>query len=121
VRFWADGATSVTPIVFKRRVFLRMKKFFVLVFLASSFAAVAACAQDGKLDLATLTCQQLFEMKREQINIVLGWLQGYYLEENGPPVVDLDKLSADALRLSGYCRANPQEDVISAAEALFGK
>ena len=115
---WGGGRL---PIVFKRRVFLRMKKFFVLVVLASSFAAVAACAQDGKLDLATLTCQQLFEMKREQINIVLGWLQGYYLEENGPPVVDLDKLSADALRLSGYCRANPQEDVISAAEALFGK
>ena len=98
-----------------------MQKFFPVVALAASFAAVAACAQEGKLDLAALTCQKLFEMKREQINIVLGWLQGYYLEENGPPVVDLDKLSADSLRLSGYCAANPQEDVISAAEALFGK
>jgi HdeA/HdeB family len=97
-----------------------MKKFFFLVVLAASFAAAAACAQDGKLDLATLTCQKLFEMKREQINIVLAWLQGYYLEENGPTVVDLEKLSADVLRLSGYCTANPQEDVISAADFIFG-
>jgi acid stress chaperone HdeB len=98
-----------------------MKTIFTVVALALSFAAAAACAQEGKLDLSALTCEKLFEMKREQINIVLGWLQGYYLEEDGPPVVDLDKLSADAIRLSGYCAANPQEDVISAAEALFGK
>ena len=98
-----------------------MKRLCVLVVLAASLAAAAAFAQDGKLDLATLTCRKLFEMNREQVNIVLGWLQGYYLEENGAPVVDLDKLSADRLRLSGYCAANPQEDVISAADALFGK
>jgi acid stress chaperone HdeB len=98
-----------------------MKEFLTVVALASSFAAGAACAQEGKLDLAALTCEKLFEMKREQINIVLGWLQGYYLEEDGPPIVNMDKLSADALKLSGYCAAKPQEDVISAAEALFGK
>ena len=98
-----------------------MKKVLPLVALAASLAAAAAFAQGGKLDLATLTCRKLFEMNREQVNIVLSWLHGYYLEENGPPVVDLDKLSADTLRLSGYCAANPQEDVISAADALFGK
>jgi hypothetical protein len=43
------------------------------------------------------------------------------VEEDAPPVVNLDKLSADELKLSGYCVANPQEDIISAAEALFGK
>jgi hypothetical protein len=98
-----------------------MKRLCLLVVLAASLAAAAAVAQDGKLDLATLTCRKLFEMNREQVNVVLGWLQGYYLEENGAPVVDLDKLSADTMRMSGYCAANPQEDVISAADALFGK
>jgi acid stress chaperone HdeB len=98
-----------------------MKRLCLLVVLAASLAAGAAFAQDGKIDLDTLTCRKLFEMNREQINIVLGWLQGYYLEEDAPPVVDLDKLAADTLRLSGYCAANPQEDVISAADALFGK
>ena len=98
-----------------------MKRLCLLVVLAASLAAIAASAQDGKLDLNTLTCRKLFEMNREQVNVVLGWLQGYYLEENAPPVVDLDKLAADALRFSGYCAANPQEDVISAADTLFGK
>ena len=61
-------------------------------------------------------------MKREQIKIVLAWLQAYYLDEDAPlSLIWKYKLSTDELRLSGYCVANPQEDVISAAEALFGK
>ena len=95
-----------------------MKTLFSLVVLAAPLAAVASFAQDSKLDLAALSCQKLFEMKREQINIVLGWLQAYHLEDDAPPVLDLGKLSADALRLSGYCTANPDDDVISASEAL---
>jgi hypothetical protein len=94
-----------------------MKILFSLVVLAAPLAG-ASFAQDGKLDLAALTCQKLFEMKREQINIVLAWLQAYHLEDDASPVLDLGKLSADALRLSGYCTANPDDDVISASEAL---
>ena len=97
-----------------------MKILFSLVVLVAPLTAGAGAsfAQDSKLDLAALTCQKLFEMKREQINIVLAWLQAYHLEDDAPPVLDLGKLSADALRLSGYCTANPEEDVISASEAL---
>ena len=94
-----------------------MKMLFSLVVLAAPLA-VSSFAQDSKLDLAALTCQKLFEMKREQINIVLAWLQAYHLEDDAPPVLDLGKLSADALRMSGYCTANPEDDVISAFEAL---
>jgi acid stress chaperone HdeB len=97
-----------------------MKNFLTVVVLAAPLVSDTAIAQN-KLDLAALKCRELFEMKREKINIVLAWLQGYYLEEDAPPVIYLDKLSADELKLSGYCVANPQEDVISAAEALFGK
>ena len=104
-----------------RPALLPVKRFWPGVALAASLAAAGAFAQDGKLDLNVLTCQKLFEMKREQINIVLAWLQAYYLQEDAPPVVDLDRLSADALRLSGYCAANPQEDISSAADVLFGK
>jgi acid stress chaperone HdeB len=101
--------------------FLRVKRFWPGAALAASLAAGGAFAQDSKLDLNVLTCQKLFEMKREQINIVLAWLQAYYLQEDAPPVVDLDKLSADTQRLSGYCAANPQEDISSAADVLFLK
>jgi hypothetical protein len=98
-----------------------MKNIFIAVVMAVPLVAAAALAQDNKLDLASLTCRKLFEMNREQINIVLAWLHGYYLEEDAPPVIDLHKLTADGLRLSAYCAANPQDDVISAADALFGK
>src|SRR5262245_4986657 len=104
-----------------RTGFLQMKHFFSVVALAAPLAAAVAFAQGNKLDLATLTCQKLFEMKRDQVNLVLAWLQAYYLEEDAPPVVDLDKLAADTLRLSGYCAANPQDDINSAADTLFGK
>ena len=65
--------------------------------------------------------RELFQMQREQIKIVLGWLQGYYLEEDAPPVVDLEKLAADELKLSGYCVANPQEDVIFGRRSVVRK
>jgi len=98
-----------------------MKNFLTVVVLAAPLVGDTAVAQGNKLDLVALKCRELFEMKREQIKIVLAWLQAYYLDEDAPPVINLDKLSADELKLSGYCVANPQEDVISAAEALFGK
>src|SRR5262245_38563790 len=98
-----------------------MKKILTAAILAAPLVTDTAIAQDNKLDLAELKCRELFVMQREQIKIVMAWLQAYYLEEDAPPIVDLEKLAANELKLSGYCFANPQDEVISAAEALFGK
>jgi hypothetical protein len=91
------------------------------VHLVFTGALLAGSAAQERLDLNTTTCRQLLEMKPEQILIVLGWLQGYYLDEHAPPIVDLDKLSTDSRKLTERCEARPNEDVMTAAEMLFGR
>ena len=50
-----------------------------------------------------------------------GWLQGYYLDEDAEPVVDVEKVIADLLRLTEHCKLRLHEELMAAAEELFGK
>ena len=59
-------------------------------------------------------------MKREQ-SIIVAWLQGYHLPEYNPPVIDVDKLLSDSAKLTEHCANNPEDDSMTAAEAVFGK
>jgi hypothetical protein len=78
--------------------------------------------QDRKLiHLTEVACKTFVEeMKREQ-GIIVAWLQGYYLPEHEPPVIDVDKLLSDSARLTEHCINKPEDDVMTAAEAVFGK
>jgi hypothetical protein len=58
---------------------------------------------------------------RDDALIVVGWLQGYYLDEHETPVVDFTKLSVESVRLANRCVARPDEKVITAADRVFGK
>jgi hypothetical protein len=51
----------------------------------------------------------------------VGWLQGYYLDEHETPVVDFAKLSVDSVTLANRCVARPDENVMTAADRVFGK
>ena len=82
--------------------------------------SVESTAQE-RIDLDHTTCRQFLEMKPNQIFIVMGWLQGYYLDDHAPPLVDFDKASSDSRRLMERCKARPDEDLMTAAQMLFGK
>jgi hypothetical protein len=79
--------------------------------------------QDRKvIHLAEVPCKTFVEeMKREQQDIIVAWLQGYYLPEHEPPVIDVDKLLSDSAKLTEHCLNKPEDDVITASEAVFGK
>jgi hypothetical protein len=81
----------------------------------------STAAAQNKVDLDRTTCKQFLEMPRDYTLVVLGWLQGYYLEENAEPVVDIEKVFADLLRLTEHCQGRPDEELMAAAEELFGK
>jgi hypothetical protein len=53
--------------------------------------------------------------------IVVGWLQGHYLDEHETPIVDFSKLSVESVSLANHCKARPDENVIRAADRVFGK
>ena len=69
------------------------------------------------------TCKQFLAMNRDDALIVVGWLQGYYLDEHAhaPPVVDFAKLSVESVSLANRCAARPDDDVMAAAERVFSK
>jgi acid stress chaperone HdeB len=73
------------------------------------------------IHLAEVTCKSFIEeMKREQ-GIIVAWLQGFYLPEDAPPVIDVDKLLSDSATLTEHCVNRPEDDIMTAAEAVFGK
>jgi hypothetical protein len=96
-----------------------MRRFIAC--LAFIYALVTGGAAQDVIDLGRTTCTQFLAMSREQSVIVMGWLQGYYLDEHGPPIVNFDKLNADIRKLMERCESSPDEDVLTAAEMLFEK
>ena len=98
-------------------------------FTASSLAAgillllTQAQEPDRKvIHLTEITCKTFIEeMKQEERRIITAWLQGYYLPEHDPPVIDVDKLSSDSAKLREHCLNNPEDDLMTASEAVFGK
>ena len=78
--------------------------------------------QDRKvIHLTEITCKKFVEEMKGEQGIIVAWLQGYYLPEHEPPVIDVDKLLSDSAKLTGYCINKPEDDLMTAAEAIFGK
>src|SRR6516162_8848987 len=74
------------------------------------------------IHLTEITCKAFIEeMKPEEHRVIVAWLQGYYFPENDPPVIDVDKLSLDSAKLREHCLNSPEDDLMTAAEAVFGK
>jgi len=77
----------------------------------------AAFADD--IDLSTWTCKKFQAASKDDIGVILAWLDGYYKEEDDPPVIDTDKFVANAKKLGEYCSAHPDIGLISATDKLF--
>jgi acid stress chaperone HdeB len=95
-------------------------KFFACAFAAAMLAwGNPAAAED--IDLSAWTCKQFLAANKDDVGVILAWLDGYYKEEDEPPVIDTDTLIANAKKLGQYCAANPDSDLISATDKLFQK
>jgi hypothetical protein len=88
-----------------------MKKLIAFSAITSLLLAeVVAEDRVDRIDLAGFTCKQFLQMNRDHALIVVGWLQGYYLDEHAPPVVDFARLSADSVSLANRCAARPDQE-----------
>jgi hypothetical protein len=78
--------------------------------------------QEGKLiHLAEISCKTFTEFTQQEQAIIISWLQGYNLPEKAPAVIDLEKLSSDKAKLTEHCTEKPDDDVMTAAEAVMGQ
>jgi acid stress chaperone HdeB len=89
--------------------------------LAAAALAWNTPGNAGNIDLSTWTCQQFQSASRDDVAAILAWLDGYYKDEDDPPVVDTDRFAADAQRLGEYCAAHPDIGLITATDKLFQK
>ena len=96
-----------------------MRAFAGLLVAGALVCGGRAAAED--IDLAAWSCKQFLSAGKEDVGVILAWLDGYYKEENEPPVINTDELVAKAKKLGQYCAAHPDEDLIGATDKLFQK
>ena len=97
-----------------------MKRLLMLTIAAAMGAAVPAQAQKQQFDLSTMTCKRFFEYDKDNLAIMLMWLDGYYSEDDAPPIVDFEKMKENSRKLGEYCGKNPTHSVITAADKVMG-
>ena len=96
-----------------------MRFLAVLSVAGGLLSWVPAMAED--IDLSAWTCKQFLSAGKEDVGVVLAWLDGYYKEEDEPPVINTEALVTNAKKLGQYCAAHPDSDLISATDKLFQK
>jgi acid stress chaperone HdeB len=95
-------------------------KTVAAVFVAGMLAWSAPAFADD-IDLSTWTCQKFQSASKGDIEVILSWLDGYYKDEDDPPVIDTDKFVDNAKKLGEYCSAHPDIGLITATDKLFQK
>src|ERR1700731_4283927 len=76
--------------------------------------------QDRKvIHFADVTCRTFTELTQQEQGIIMAWLQAYYLPEQEPAVIDVEKLLSDKAKLTEHCINKPEDDVMTAAEAVM--
>jgi acid stress chaperone HdeB len=93
---------------------------------APRFAAIVAwCAYGSaptaanEINLSSLTCKQFQLANKDDVGIILAWLDGYYRAEDDPPIIDTGQFAANAKKLGDYCAVHPDTPLITAADTLF--
>jgi len=98
-----------------------MKAIAGLLGAALVCAAAASPVQADDIDLSTWTCRQFQAASKDDLGVILAWLDGYYKDEDDPPVIDTTQFSANAKKLGDYCVTHPDIGLITATDKLFQK
>jgi len=83
----------------------------MLLCCSSAFAA--------NIDLSVWTCKKFQSASDEDVKIILAWLDGYYRNDNDPPVINLDRFVENAKKLGQFCSDNPDLGLITATDKVF--
>jgi acid stress chaperone HdeB len=92
--------------------------------IVASLAAamlLAAPVSAQTLDLSTIKCKDFLQSGKDNIAVIITWLDGYYKEKDDPPVIDLGNFSKNSAKLAKYCADNPDNGLITAADKSLGK
>jgi acid stress chaperone HdeB len=89
--------------------------------MAATLVVAASPARAADIDLSTWSCKQFQSASKDDIGVILAWLDGFYKDEGDPPVIDTTKFVDNAKKLGEYCSAHPDIGLITATDKLFQK
>jgi hypothetical protein len=88
--------------------------------LVALFLALSDAAPAQKFDLDLMSCRELLSTDKRNMNYLIVWLRGFWTEADHVMMLDLERVQADAEKVSHYCAENPEVKVFEAAKRLFG-
>jgi acid stress chaperone HdeB len=90
----------------------------VLILATAALLAAGAPVPAQTLDMSTVKCKDFVTSSKDNVALILMWLQGLYAGEDSSPIVDFGKTEKDAKKLGEYCGKNPDHSVITAADEV---
>ncbi len=96
-----------------------MKRLLMLSAVAMLWTADPVHAD--QLDLSTVKCKEFVSSGKDNIGLILMWLEGFYSDQDAKPIVDFDKMKSDGEKLGEYCGKNPDHSLITAATDVMDK
>jgi hypothetical protein len=90
----------------------------LVAFLLTLSSLNAAPAQ--KFDLDLISCRELLSTDKQNMNYLIVWLRGFWTEADQVMILDLERVQADAEKVTGFCAENLDVKVFEAAKRLFG-
>jgi acid stress chaperone HdeB len=106
------------PISIHELGIFNMRMIAVSLIVGMTLAVSPAVAQS--LDLSTIKCKDFLESGKDNIAVVITWLDGYYKDKDDPPIIDFAKFGKNTEKLAKYCVENPANGLITAADKTLG-
>jgi len=75
--------------------------------LAAAAMLLAAPAVVANLDLSTIKCKDFLTAGKDNIAVIITWLDGHYKEKHDPPIINFDKFSASSAKFAKFCAETP--------------
>jgi acid stress chaperone HdeB len=111
------AAAAAEPQRRKRQV----KPLYATILAAGMLLTVnPVLAEESKIEMSKLTCKQFAAYDRDNMSIIMMWLEGYYTKEDEDAVIDFGKMAGDTAHLIVYCGDHPDDDIIKAADEVLG-
>lgn len=87
--------------------------------IAALFLTVPAKAET--VDLATVKCSELADMKPDDASFMFAWMLGYSGGQTGTTTLELTSMEAVGTEIGEYCAANPEVGLLSAATEVMSQ
>ena len=91
------------------------------LWIAAAAVSIAAAgpARADVIDMASITCGEIINMKSDDAGTILVWVHGFYGGKADDTKLDLNSFQEAVKHIAGYCSEHPNVTLLSAVEAVL--